>query len=232
MNRQICHAMVSRPCQSHEIGNLALALSRAQGEMGLAKRVKVNPSFDSTYSDLGACLDVCRKPLADNCLAIVQTVQAGKDGMMHLLTRLIHGKSGEWMESDYPVICQLDNPHAVGSALTYARRYSLCTMVGIASEDDDGELAVQGTNKGGDSVCKQNGKREKSGDAGEKLATQKQIETIEQMARERNLDVLEAVRKIFESTVSKLECLTKAEASQLITWMGQNQIHGKLEKAV
>jgi hypothetical protein len=209
-----------------------MALSRAQGNMNFAKKDSVNPSYSSRYSTLAACLDACRNQLAHNGLAVIQTVQADNDGMMHLFTRLVHGMSGEWIESDYPIICALDNSQAVGSALTYARRYSLCALVGIASEDDDGEHATSYNNddKGGDSGCKND---PKPGKAVEGVATHKQIETIEEMAKERGFDdALEAVGKFFEKKVDAIECLSKVEASRVITRMSQHQGHENLKQAV
>jgi hypothetical protein len=204
--------------------------------MNFAKKDSVNPSYSSRYSTLAACLDACRNQLADNGLAVIQTVQADNDGMMHLFTRLVHGMSGEWIESDYPIICALDNPQAVGSALTYARRYSLCAIIGIASEDDDGEHATSYNNddKGGDSGCKN---ELKPGKAGEAAATQKQIETIEEMTKERGLDALEVVRKFLDKSVDAIDHLSKVQASRMITLMSQNapflnQGQGNLEKAV
>jgi hypothetical protein len=197
--------------------------------MNFAKKDSVNPSYSSRYSTLAACLDACRNQLADNGLAVIQTVQADNDGMMHLFTRLVHGMSGEWIESDYPIICQIDNPQAVGSAITYARRYSLCAIIGIASEDDDGEHATHYNDKGGNSGCKTD---PKPGKAAEGMATHKQIETIEEMARERGLDALEAVGKFFEKKVDAIERLSRVEASRVITSMSQHQARENLEKAV
>lgn len=228
---------ISHECQSPVISNLAMALSRVQGAMEFAKKDSVNASYSSHYSSLAACLDSCRIQLADNDLAVIQIIRTGNDGVMHLLTRLIHARSGEWIESDYPIFCQIDNPQAVGSALTYARRYSLCALVGIASEDDDGEHATSYNNddKGGDSGCKND---PKPGKAVEGVATHKQIETIEEMAKERGFDdALEAVQKILERRVNTIERLSKVQASRVITWLSQNthpqnQGDGKLEQAV
>jgi hypothetical protein len=212
-----------------------MALSRVQGAMSFARKDSVNPSYSSRYSTLAACLDACRSQLADNCLAVIQTIRADNNDVMHLFTRLVHGQSGEWIASDYPIICQMDNPQSVGSAITYARRYSLCAIVGIASEDDDGEHATYYNDEGGDSVCKND---LKSGKAGENVATHKQIETIEEMARERGFDdALEAVQKILERRVNTIERLSKVQASRVITWLSQNthpqnQGDGKLEQAV
>ncbi|MGX9366248.1 ERF family protein [Desulfoplanes sp. PS50] len=220
---------ISHECQSPVISNLAMALSRVQGAMEFAKKDSVNASYSSHYSSLAACLDSCRIQLADNDLAVIQIIRTGNDGVMHLLTRLIHARSGEWIESDYPIFCQIDNPQAVGSALTYARRYSLCAIIGIASEDDDGEHAIHYNDKGGNSGCKTDSKPGKAGDA---VATHKQIETIEEMARERGLDALEAVGKFFEKKVDAIERLSRVEASRVITWMSQHQARENLEKAV
>jgi hypothetical protein len=203
--------------------------------MNFAKKDSVNPSYSSRYSTLAACLDACRNQLANNGLAIIQTIRADNADKMYLCTRLVHGMSGEWIESDYPIVCQMDNPQAVGSALTYARRYSLCALVGIASEDDDGEHATSyNDDKGGDSGCKN---ELKPGKAGEAVATQKQIETIEEMTKERGLDALEVVRKFLDKSVDAIDHLSKVQASRMITLMSQNapflnQGQGNLEKAV
>jgi hypothetical protein len=198
--------------------------------MNFARKDSVNPSYSSRYSTLAACLDACRNQLAENGLAIIQTIRTDNEEKMYLCTRLVHGMSGEWIESDYPIICALDNPQAVGSAITYARRYSLCAIIGIASEDDDGEHATHYNDQGGNSGCK---KESKSGKAAEGVATRKQIETIEEMAKERGFgDALEAVGKFFEKKVDAVERLSRVEASRVITWMSQHQGHENLKQAV
>ncbi|GAU07600.1 hypothetical protein DPF_0290 [Desulfoplanes formicivorans] len=110
-------------------------------------------------------------------------------------------------------------------------------MIGIASEDDDGEQATHYNDtvekKGGECTTRKNEiKNGKCNEKGEDIATKKQIETIEQMARERNLDVLEVMKKIFDPSINKIERLSKIQASKLISWMSQYQGKDSLEKAV
>ena len=90
------------------------------------------------YASLSSGLDIVRKTLGGQQIAIAQTTDIDRaSGTVNLTTVLLH-TSGEWISSDWPV-CQLSEtsaPRRMGAALTYARRYALFTMVGIAGEDD------------------------------------------------------------------------------------------------
>lgn len=131
---------------SENIAELAQALSRAQGQMShpaknkTAKVTSAKGSYSYNYADLADCLDVIRKPLSDNGIAVVQ-IPCGGDGGVSITTRLIH-QSGQWIEGTLFMPCADARPQSIGSAITYARRYSLSPMTGIASDDDDdGNLA-------------------------------------------------------------------------------------------
>src|ERR1700674_1516963 len=91
------------------------------------------------YAPLASGLDIIRKTLGKYELSVVQTTAVDQPaGMVNLTTMLAHS-SGEWISSDWPV-CQVSDvsvPHRMGSALTYARRYALFALVGIAGEDLD-----------------------------------------------------------------------------------------------
>jgi hypothetical protein len=126
---------------SETIGKLAEALAKAQPEMGNAAFDAINPHFKSKYATLASVRDAVTMPLAANGLAIVQLTSEG-DGKMIVHTRLMHS-SGEWIESAYPIINDVNKPQAMGSALTYARRYSLASICSIASEQDDDGNAAQ-----------------------------------------------------------------------------------------
>lgn len=129
--------------QSESINELATALAKAQGTMKAAVFNKKNPHFKSQYADFSSCMDACRGPLSDNGLAIIQYCET-KDGKLNLLTMLAH-TSGQWIKSEFPLISAKMDSQGIGSAMTYAKRYSLCGMVGIVAdeeEDDDGETAV------------------------------------------------------------------------------------------
>jgi ERF superfamily len=130
--------------QSESIADLAAALSKAQASITGALKDSANPFFKSKYADLASCWDACRKPLTDNGLAVIQTIEAG-EGRAVLVTTLAH-LGGEWIKSYCPILTKDDSPQALGSAITYARRYALAAMVGLAQIDDDAE-AAQGRHK-------------------------------------------------------------------------------------
>ena len=126
--------------KSENIGQLAKALSLAQGQMQSAKKTSENPYFGSRYADLSQIIDVARKPLVDNGLAITQLIVPELD-FAEIQTVLMH-ESGEWIASGIRLQPAKPNPQGMGSALTYARRYAYAAILGIASEDDDAECAT------------------------------------------------------------------------------------------
>jgi hypothetical protein len=131
---------------SETIGAIAAALAKAQAQL-------VNPEKSLTgtirsggsgaersfrYAPLSSGLDIVRKTLSQHGIATVQTTGIDESaGIVQLSTVLAHA-SGEWIASDWPVcaISETAAPHRMGAALTYARRYALFTLVGIAGEDD------------------------------------------------------------------------------------------------
>lgn len=125
--------------QSDAINELAAALATAQGQMTGALKDSANPYFKSKYADLASCWDACRKPLSENGLAVIQTTSETNGGT-NVVTTLAHS-SGQWIRGSLPVKIKDDSPQAQGSGLTYARRYALASMVGIAQIDDDAEAA-------------------------------------------------------------------------------------------
>ncbi len=125
--------------QSESIAALAAALSKAQSAITGALKDSANPFFKSKYADLAACWDACRQQLAANNLAVIQTTEVTEAGTV-LVTTLAHS-SGEWMRGYLPVLTKDAGPQGQGSGLTYARRYALAAIVGLAQIDDDGEAA-------------------------------------------------------------------------------------------
>ena len=124
------------------MSELATALSLAQGEFEAASKDKTNPAFKSKYADLSSCLEAVRAGLIKHGLVVVQTTRPeGEGGSVLLVTTLYH-KSGQWISSELPIVADWNRPQAVGSAITYARRYSLCALLQISQEDDDGEAAM------------------------------------------------------------------------------------------
>src|SRR5438270_13359028 len=142
--------MRSRPMHrsSETIGALAAALAKAQGELTNPERSLVasirsplpreEGSRTFRYASLASGLDIVRKALGQHEIATVQTTAIDQaSGQIQLTTLLAHA-SGEWISSDWPVcpISETAAPHRMGAALTYARRYALFALVGIAGEDD------------------------------------------------------------------------------------------------
>lgn len=127
--------------QSPSIALLATALSAAQGEMTHAGKGKENPHFRSKYADLSSVIDALKPALVKHGLAYVQTTRES-DGHVTLVTTLAH-KSGEWIRGFYPVRPVKSDPQGLGSAMSYARRYALAAITGVAAvdEDDDGNAA-------------------------------------------------------------------------------------------
>jgi len=125
--------------QSESIGALAAALSKAQADITGALKDSQNPFFKSKYADLASCWDACRKQLAANGLSVIQTTRMTEQGLM-LVTTLAHA-SGEWVAGEMPVLTKDASPQGQGSGITYARRYALAAIVGLAQIDDDAEAA-------------------------------------------------------------------------------------------
>lgn len=117
------------------------ALSKCQSVLGGAKKESTNPFFKSKYADLESVWDAIRGPLTDNGLCIVQLID-NKNSEIVLTTILGHC-SGEQVTSEYPVRPKDDSPQAIGSAITYARRYALAAIVGVYQTDDDGNYASE-----------------------------------------------------------------------------------------
>src|SRR5712672_1303147 len=131
---------------SESIGAIATALAKAQTELSNPEKAMVgtvyNVRSDSPqsfrYASLSSGLDIVRKTLGGHQIAIAQTTDIDRaSGTVNLTTVLLH-TSGEWIASDWPVcaLSEISQPRRMGAALTYARRYALFTMVGIAGEDD------------------------------------------------------------------------------------------------
>lgn len=132
--------------RSEQIEQLAGALAAAQGLIENATKDSANPFFKSKYADLAAVWDAIRKPLSENGIAIIQSPSA-EESAVTIITLLVH-KSGQWIKSTLTVHAKDETPQAVGSAITYARRYALQSITGVAPEDDDGNGAQQGNRPG------------------------------------------------------------------------------------
>lgn len=147
---------------SESIKELAAALSRAQSTLQTAKKGSENPFFHSRYADLLSIWEACRETLTANGLSISQLGDVDTDGRAVLETVLMH-ESGEWIKGRLPLMSIKADPQAQGSAITYARRYSLSAIIGLCTEeDDDGEASMDRTAKGqraeeGAPICAEHG---------------------------------------------------------------------------
>jgi hypothetical protein len=169
---------------SESIAALAAALAKAQmvltsPEKSLTGTVPSNrydePGRTFRYAPLSSGLDIVRKALGKHGIATLQTTTIDQDIQSVSLTTVLAHSSGEWIASDWPVcaLSDLAAPRRMGAALTYARRYALFTLVGIAGEDDLdapdlGGQPVEGTGKPGNGL---NGKDPKGRDADHTLGT-------------------------------------------------------------
>lgn len=137
---------------SEQIGELAASLAKAQGTILTADRDKKNPFYGSKYADLASCWATIRKPMSENGLAIVQLAET--DGPAVVVTTILAHSSGQWISGRLAMtpVRQLgkaegggwepaSDPQAIGSAITYARRYALSAIAGVAADDDDGNAA-------------------------------------------------------------------------------------------
>src|SRR5690606_30175798 len=120
---------------SESIANIAAALVGFQSEVANPEKKGINPHFKSKYAELDEIINTIRPTLEKNGLAFIQN-PIHEDGKVGVYTLLIH-KSGEFIQFD-PVMIPLQKatPHQVGAALTYAKRYSLSSALGIAAEED------------------------------------------------------------------------------------------------
>lgn len=128
---------------STEIAALLEALSAFQGAVTAPKKTSTNPHFKSKYADLAEVIETIKAPLAANGLSVFQApVGAVEGGAIRIVTQVSH-KSGQWIRTTFSMPVGQTNAQAVGTALSYARRYSLSAALGIAAEDDDGNEATK-----------------------------------------------------------------------------------------
>jgi len=122
---------------------LYTALIKAQSEMKIATKDSNNPHFRSKYADFGSVSDACRDALHRNGLSFVQPTRIHESGVTVVVTRIIHGASGQSIDGEYPILAKdPTDPQKHGGGLTYARRYALASMLGIVQDDDDGNTAA------------------------------------------------------------------------------------------
>lgn len=127
--------------KSENITLLAVALLKAQKEMGAALKDAKNPFFKSSYADLKAVIEAIKDPLNNNGITYLQAVDSF-ESVPSIETILLH-ESGQFISSRTPVFCAKPNdPQAFGSGITYSKRYALQAFMGLPTADDDGEAAM------------------------------------------------------------------------------------------
>src|SRR5437773_975208 len=201
---------------SESIGTIAAALAKAQAELANPEKSLVatvrspfpregNRTF--RYAPLSSGLDIVRKGLGRNEIATIQTTAIDKDaGLLRLTTVLAHS-SGEWISSEWPVcpIADIASAQRMGAALTYARRYALFTLVGIAGEDDLDAPDLDAASKTGvEEPLRSDHRSQSTGDAAVAVRARDRVKlTSDQSAilRERLLGQLAAVNSADEAAL-------------------------------
>lgn len=131
--------------QSDDISKLAQAMLLVQEHLQPAIKDANNPFIGNDYATLNSVMESCRHLLLQQGILVMQLpcpapVELGT-GHIGLETRFVHVESGQWLSSTAVIPLPKNDPQGLGSALTYARRYSLCAILGIVTEDDDGNAA-------------------------------------------------------------------------------------------
>ena len=131
---------------SEKITNLAKAMLKVQKQLRPALRDSYNGFTQSKYATLNSVMEACSEALINAGIWVTQYPVPVEDGSssLGLVTKLVHAESGEWQESLISMPLAKADPQSYGSALTYARRYGLSSMVGLVTEDDDANAACKG----------------------------------------------------------------------------------------
>ena len=226
--------------QSESIGNLAMALAKAQNQMSLAQKSVQNPHLRNSYADLTSVWDACRDALTDNELSLSQlpTTELVDGTLVVGLTSMLMHSSGEYVSTRMhaPAIGNrgVNDLQAMGSVITYLRRYALSAMVGVATGDDDdgngggnAQQRQQTPSKQRKPVVKKamqpqkpNGSNKKA-DAAPQIITESQLKSLHAAGRgfygdEWETKRGELVAHITKNRTSSRKDLTVKEAEKLI----------------
>jgi len=135
------------PTDTTKSNSIYTSLMQAQKDMGPLLKNATNPAFRSKYADLSSVIETITEPLHKNGLVFLQTMNVTDYGPS-LITKIVHVESGESIESLCPIVSKdPSDPQKFGGATTYARRYSLMALLGLAPEDDDGNEASKAANR-------------------------------------------------------------------------------------
>lgn len=184
---------------------IASALVKAQRQFGPALKSSSNPHFRSKYADLAACVEAVIDGLNSNGIALLQPTHECADGVI-VETLFVH-ESGETMSAGKLHVPAVKNdPQGYGSALTYARRYSLMAACGIAPEDDDGNAASKNA-----SPARQAARA--PANAGPELLTKEEITTINALIQEVGADI-KSILTFYK--VGSLNFIPRARYDQIV----------------
>ena len=202
--------------QSAEIGEIAAALSVAQAEISPAEKNATNPHLKNKYANISAIYDAVREVLPKHGLCVVQTMLPTDGTRAHVRTTLAH-KSGQWFASE--CVMPLDRQggaQGMGSAITYARRYSLSAILGVvADEDDDGNGAQGRNNK---AQIEKDRATAKANNPNPPSDPQRKM-FMSMMSKKHNGNrdaILDDLSKYFGRKIASSNELTKAEISEMI----------------
>ena len=223
--------------------NIYTALLASQKAMGPLLKNATNPHFRNKYADLSQLIETVSEPLQANGIAWFQPIETWTDGVATVNTVLVHADSGTQIESKVPIVSKdPNNPQAMGAAITYARRYGLMAMCGLAPEDDDGNAAAAPRNANGNgnvprntpqtftratesdvSSSQDSGHPRYDGDearASNRMATDKQLKMIYAVSRSIGYDN-DDMKAILsnEYNVESSKDLTMTQATKLIDWL-------------
>lgn len=194
--------------RSEVIKDLAASLVAAQGELPNVTKESLNPYFKSKYADLATIMDVIRPILAKNGLSVFNTMgyDINMPDKVIVNTFLMH-KSGQWISGSNAMSVGRGTPQDVGSAMTYARRYGIQAILGVAAELDDDGASASGT------VARSAAKEAQAVMGGELLATPEELANLEAVAKAAQLGIV----KILEYwKVDKLQDMTSPQVAQSI----------------
>jgi len=211
--------------RSESVKEIATALSNFQGKMTAVKKDSINPFFKSKYASLDTIWETIRKPLSENGLSIAQTMdvecyEETAQPFSVLETTLYH-TSGEWISGMQLVNPVKNDPQGLGSAITYARRYSLSAILGLVSDDDDdANTATKQEAKAQVKPVSPPVETQQKSETPRSDITPPQTKKIHATAKEKGLSPEEArayMQKTFKKNSTKE--LTKDEASTMIEFL-------------
>lgn len=202
--------------QSAEIGEIAAALSVAQAEISPAEKNATNPHLKNKYANISAIYDAVREVLPKHGLCVVQTMLPTDGTRAHVRTTLAH-KSGQWFASE--CVMPLDRQggaQGMGSAITYARRYSLSAILGVVADEDDDGNGAQGRNNR--AQIEKDRAAAKANNPNPPSDPQRKM-FMSMMSKKHNGNrdaILDDLSKYFGRKIASSNELTKAEISEMI----------------